>query len=111
MSHVSPEVRHSLAFRSATSAYRRTVTRQAFILFFVGLVGAAHAQAYAGQSLLTFAANYIIAPLGIFSIVLALAGSVFRPDMVRGAVYAAIISAILFFIVKMAPQLTTALKA
>jgi hypothetical protein len=35
-----------------------------------------------GQSILDFSANYIIGPLGIFAVVVALAGSIFRPDMV-----------------------------
>jgi hypothetical protein len=71
----------------------------------------AHAQTMVGLSLLTFAANNIIAPLGIFSVVLALGGSFFRPDLVKGAIYSALICAVLFFIIKSAPQLTTALKS
>lgn len=70
----------------------------------------AFAQAMVGNSLLTFAANYIIGPLGIFAVVAALAGSIFRPDLVKGAIYAAIICAVLFFIIKMSPQLITALR-
>jgi len=70
----------------------------------------AFAQQMIGQDLLTFAGNYIIGPLGIFAVIIALAGSIFRPDLVKGAIYAAIICAVLFFIIKMAPQLITAFK-
>jgi hypothetical protein len=81
------------------------------VLFAVTLFAdSAFAQQMIGQSLLTFAGNYVIAPLGIFAMVIALAGAFFRPDLARGGVFAAIICAVLFFIIRMAPQLATALK-
>lgn len=79
-------------------------------LIAVGAAAPAIAQQMVGQSILDFSANYIIGPLGIFAVVVALAGSIFRPDMVRNAIYAAIICAVLFFIIKMAPQLVSAFR-
>lgn len=82
------------------------------ILFFITMSATpAFAQAMVGQPILTFAANYIIGPLGVFAVVIGLAASIFRPDMVKSAIYAAVICAILFFVIKMAPQIVTAFKA
>lgn len=88
----------------------RFSTRFGAALIAVGAAAPAFAQQMVGQSILEFGANYIIGPLGIFAVVVALAGSIFRPDMVRSAIYAAIICAVLFFVVKMAPQLVIAFR-
>jgi hypothetical protein len=75
------------------------------------LFAPALAFAYPGQQLLQFGANYIIAPLGLFALVIALAGSFFRPDMVRSAIYAVIICAVLFFVISQADSLMSAVKS
>ena len=90
--------------------FLRFSTRFGALLTAVGAAAPAFAQQMVGQSILTFAGNYIIGPLGIFAVVVALAGSIFRPDMVRSAIYAAIICAVLFFVIKMAPQLVLAFQ-
>ena len=90
--------------------FLRLSTRLATLLITVGAAAPAFAQQMVGHSILEFGANYIIGPLGIFAVVLALAGSIFRPDMVRSAIYAAIICAVLFFVIKMAPQLVIAFR-
>ena len=98
---------------SAVIANRQLVrfaTRAAVVLLVFGMSAPAFAQQMVGGNLLTFAANFIIAPLGIFAIVVALAGSIFRPDMVRSAGYAALICAVLFFVIKSAPAIVTALR-
>src|SRR5258708_5618648 len=69
------------------------------------------ALAYPGEKLLNFAAQYVIAPLGIFAVLLILAGSLFNSQMTRGAIYAAVICAFLFGIIKLAPQLMTAFSS
>jgi hypothetical protein len=92
-------------------AFSRFSSRLLVVFALVAFVDIALGQQMVGQSLLTFAGNYVIAPLGIFAVVIALAGAFFRPDMVRSGVFAAIICAVLFFIIKMAPQLSTALKS
>jgi hypothetical protein len=75
-------------------------------------VGLDHmAFAYAGEQLLEFARNYVIAPLGIFALVVALAASFFRPDLVKGAIYAVVICAVLFFVISQARSLMTALQS
>lgn len=96
-----PESRRSLSLKSVR------------LVAAIALLGAtpAFAQQMVGESVLTFGANYILGPLGVFSVVVALAGSIFRPDMVRNAIYAAIICAVLFFVIKMAPQLVSAFKS
>ena len=99
--------------RPAARAERRAFFRFSLRLGLLTLVFAAEAafaQAMVGQSLLTFAGNYLIAPLGIFAMVIALAGAFFRPDLAKSGVTAAIICAVIFFVIRMAPQLTTALK-
>ena len=88
----------------------RFSTRFGALLIAVGAAAPAFAQQMVGQSILTFAGNYIIGPLGIFAVVVALAGSIFRPDMVRSAGYAALICAVLFFVIKSAPAIVTALR-
>ncbi len=95
-----------------TTSLLRGAARFLLLFLVVGVADLAVAQAagYPGQKLLEFARAYIIAPLGLLSIVVALAASVFRPDFVRGAVYAAIISAVLFFLISSAPSLMNAMK-
>lgn len=89
---------------------QRFSTRFASLMLLVGSTVPAFAQQMVGQSILEFSANYIIGPLGIFAVVVALAGSIFRPDMVKSAIYAAIICAVLFFVIRMAPQLVQAFR-
>ncbi len=96
--------------RSQTQALVRFASRLAVVFALVAFVDAASAQTMVGQSLLTFAGNYVVAPLGIFAMVIALAGAFFRPDLAKGGVFAAILCAVIFFVIRMAPQLTTALK-
>ena len=98
------------SLRLSSRDFLRFTTRLGVLFAVTLLADNAFAQAMVGQSLLNFAGNYVIAPLGIFAVVIALAGAFFRPDLVRGGVFAAIICALLFFIIRMAPQLTTALK-
>lgn len=85
--------------------------RAFWVLLVVGCASPAFAQAMLGNSLLTFGANYIIGPIGVFAVVVALAASIFRPDMVRGAVYAALICAVLFFVIKESGAILTALRS
>ena len=75
------------------------------------LLLAVPALAYPGEQLLNFAAQYIIAPLGLFAVIIVLAASFFRPDLVKGAIYACILCAVLFFVIKMSAQITSAFQA
>lgn len=70
----------------------------------------AFAQTAMGQGLLDWVALYILAPLGIFAVIIALAASIFRPEMVRSAVYAALIAAVMYFIIKQAGSLQAILR-
>ena len=96
--------------RVSNRDFLRFTTRLAVLFAVTAFADSAFAQQMVGQSLLTFAGNYIIAPLGIFAVVVALGGGFFRPDLLRGGIYAAFLCAVLFFVIRMAPQLTTALK-
>ena len=74
------------------------------------LVTPASATAYAGQGLLEYARNYVIAPLGLFAIVVGVAAAMFKPEIVRSAIWSAIICAFLFFIISAAPTLVSLLQ-
>lgn len=100
----------SIQFHAANPRFNRLTTRAAVLLVAIGSALPAHAQSMVGKSLLDFSANYVIGPLGIFAVVVALAGSIFRPDMVRNAIYAAIICAVLFFIIKSSDSLIGAFR-
>ena len=82
----------------------RDITR-----FGAAIVQPAHA--YLGQQLLEWAASNIIAPLGLIALVVALAGAFFRPDLAKGGVYAAVICAALFFIIRQANTIIGSLQS
>ena len=96
--------------RIANRQFTNLTSRAAALLVVVGSAAPAYAQSMVGKNLLDFCANYVIGPLGIFAVVVALAGSIFRPDMVRNAIYAAIICAVLFFVIKSADSLIGAFR-
>jgi hypothetical protein len=66
--------------------------------------------AYAGQGLLEFARNFVLAPLGLFAIVVGIAAAMFKPEMVRTAIWSAVVCAFLFFIISAAPTLVNLLQ-
>ena len=72
---------------------------------------AAMAASYPGEQLVLLARNYFIAPLGIFSLLIVLTGSMFNPQMVRVAGYTLIIAVVLFGVISMASQIMTAMQA
>lgn len=89
---------------------RATKTLVTLLPAAIAAMTASSALAYPGEQLLAFSANNIIAPLGIIAVVVFLAGSLFRPDMAKHAVYAIVICAVLYCVIKYAPQLMTAVK-
>ncbi len=92
----------------ANRALARFLIRFAVLSLFTLL--AEPAFAYVGESLLNWTASYIVAPLGLIAIVVALAASVWRPDLVRSAIYAAIICAVLFFLIQQGNTIMNALQ-
>ncbi|WP_242343625.1 MULTISPECIES: hypothetical protein [Anaeromyxobacter] len=74
------------------------------------LVAPAVALAYPGQTLLEYGRNFIIAPLGLFAIVVGVGGAMFKPDLVKGAIWTAVICAFLFAIISGAPAIMSALQ-
>ncbi len=85
----------------------RVLVNPAGVLALLAWAIPAAAFAYPGEALLQFGAQYIIAPLGIFAVVIALAASFFNPRAAAGAVFAAILCAVLFFVIHMAGQITS----
>ena len=81
-------------------------------LLLAGLATPAFAQGMAfGQGLLLWAGTNIVAPLGILAVVVGLGASIFRPDLVRSAVYTAIICAAVFFVIRVSGTLITMLQS
>jgi hypothetical protein len=64
-----------------------------------------------GQQLLTFAKNFIIAPIALFAIVISGVAAFIRPDLIRTTGYIAIIAVILFFLLANADRLMLAIRA
>ena len=73
------------------------------------LLMSSRAFAYAGQQLLEFAAGNIIGPLGLFAIIFAVAATQWRPEYVHKAVAAAIACGFIFFLIRSAPALLSAM--
>jgi len=66
---------------------------------------------YAGKTLLMWSSQNIIAPLGILALVVALSAAFFRPEYVQKAIYAVIICALLFFVIRSADMLVNLFQA
>jgi hypothetical protein len=88
----------------------RLVTRAAAAVAAALLLSPTGAVAYAGQGLLEYARNYVIAPLGLFAIVVGVAAAMFKPEIVRNAIWSAVICAFLFFLISAAPTLVSLLQ-
>ena len=69
------------------------------------------AYAFAGQELLMWSGDNIIFPLGILSVIFSLAAALFRPEMVKNGIWAAVICAIIYFLIRAAPGLQSAIQA
>ena len=76
----------------------------------VALTAPALAEAYAGQRLLEYARSFVIAPLGLFAIVVGIGASMFKPELVKGAIWTAVICAFLFAIIGGAPAIMNAMQ-
>ena len=63
-----------------------------------------------GGGLITYA-QPIILFLGVGAVVVALVGAVFRPELVKGAVWAAVILVVVFFVLRNAAALQSAVQA
>jgi hypothetical protein len=84
--------------------------RAAASVAFATFVVPSAAMAYAGQGLLEFARNFVLAPLGLFAIVVGIAAAMFKPEVVRTAIWSAVVCAFLFFIISAAPTLVNLLQ-
>ena len=99
----------SLSVRLKLSMARVAVAALAAVAVFA-LIAPAFALAYPGQSLLEYGRNFVIAPLGLFAIVVGVGGAMFKPDLVKSAIWTAVICAFLFAIISGAPAIMNALQ-
>jgi hypothetical protein len=84
----------------------------ALVVAIVAVPELAFAQAtMPGQQLLTFAKNFIIAPIALFAIVISGVAAFIRPDLIRTTGYIAIIAVILYFLLANADRLMQAIRA
>jgi putative Mn2+ efflux pump MntP len=63
-----------------------------------------------GQGVIDFCRNYVVAPIGVIAILVALGASIFRPDMIKQALYVAVICAVMFFIMNQYGAVTSAIS-
>lgn len=84
---------------------------RALVLAMFALSNAAYAAGgQIGGGLITYA-QPIILFLGVGAVIVALVGSVFRPELVKGAFYAAVILVVVFFILRNTAALQAAVQA
>lgn len=93
-----------------SSSALSVLARLAPVLAYVtsGIAHAAYGQI--GSGLLSYA-EPIILFLGVGAVVVALVGAVFKPELVKGAVWAAVILVIVFFILHNSSSLESAVQA
>ena len=98
--------------RSRPQARAAVLGQLAFLAVFAAIAVLQPALAdYAGKSLLEWSSRNIIAPLGILSLVVTMGAAFFRPEFVQKAIYAVIICALLFFVIRSADTLVNLLQA
>jgi hypothetical protein len=97
----------------AFTRFRLPVAHTAGLLLLTLLLNApaAFAASCPGEQLVLLARNYFLAPLGIFSLLIVVTGSMFNPQLVRMAGYTLIIAVVLFGVISMASQIMTAMQA
>lgn len=69
----------------------------------------AQAADYPGKALFDYAMPFVVF-LGLAAICLAIVGALFKPDIVRNALYAAMLMVVLFAVLKSAPSLVSAVQ-
>lgn len=94
--------------RNRTPAVTTTVARALFIVS-VGTSQLAHAQSMPGQALFTYLTPIILF-LTVGAILIALGASLVAPQFTKTALYAALIGVVIFFIIKTAPALASAVQ-
>lgn len=66
--------------------------------------------AYPGEQLLNWTANNILGPMALIAFVVGIAVGIFNTQMIKHAAYVLFISGILFFVIKAAPAIMSAMK-
>ena len=95
----------------ANSQRANAVGAVLFVAITLGVGVATPAYAFAGQELLMWAGDNIIFPLGIIAVIVSLAAALFRPDLLKNGIWAAVICAIIYFLIRSAPSLQSAIQA
>jgi hypothetical protein len=96
---------HTVPTRSPERLSTATPARRAALCFWL-ISTAAYAQAMGG-GLISYARNIILF-LGVAAVVVALVAAVFKPELVKSAVWAAVILTVIFFILKNTSALQSA---
>ena len=86
------------------------VTRLSVLWLMTALASPAFAQAVLGQGLLDWLVQYILPGMGVLAVFVAVATAVFNPTLARGAVYTAMVLAVLYFVAQQGGSLMTRLK-
>lgn len=97
--------------KSTNSQRANAVGAVLFVTITLGVGVATPAYAFAGQELLMWAGDNIIFPLGIIAVIVSLAAALFRPDLLKNGIWAAVICAIIYFLIRSAPSLQSAIQA
>jgi hypothetical protein len=80
------------------------------VLLTSAILSSSDAVAYAGQQLLEYAGSNIIGPIAVFAIVIGLVATKFRPQYASQAWSAAIAGAFVFFVIRFAPTIISAMS-
>lgn len=72
----------------------------ALAVFLAALCLSAPAHAYVGEQTLNFAANWLIGPLALLALVVALVAYFFDPNAMRKAINVCIVSIVVFAVIK-----------
>lgn len=83
----------------------------AFLWMVLAMPGLAFADLYTGQTLLEWSRNIIIAPIGLLAVVVGVAAAIFRPEMVKGAIWTAVVCVVLFTLISKAGDILQNLQA
>ena len=93
-----PEGAMSMKPSPLTTARARALAQVAFL---AALIGVQHVcYAYPGEQFLDFLGTFIIGPVGLIAIVVALVASMLRPEFVKQALWAAVICIAVFFVIR-----------
>ncbi len=96
---------------------RKPLTRQQYefvvklFAFAAFVIVPAMAQAYMGETVVTWARNYIVGPLAVLMIIITVGTALIKPEVAKQAGYVTIVAVVLFLIMAEAGNIIGALQA